>query len=94
MHEDSASTFIRVETTNDAQRLVRSLSRLVGRFNMAIRIISFLGGVILGGGGAILSFNPPRWGIVGLVALITGLLAALFARKFWDIVMTIWANWV
>ena len=62
---------------------------------MAIRIISFFGGALFGAGGAILVFHfversPVHWGIAGLVAVVMGLLAALFGRKFWDTAVSIW----
>jgi hypothetical protein len=62
---------------------------------MAIRVISFFGGALFGAGGAVLVFrfvehSPVHWGIVGLAAVVMGLLAALFGRKFWDTAITMW----
>lgn len=62
---------------------------------MAIRIISFFGGALFGAGGAVLAFlfkeqSPVHWGIVGLAAIVMGLLAACFGRKFWDTAVGIW----
>jgi len=34
--------------------------------------------------------SPVHWGITGLAAVVMGLLAALFGRKFWDTAISIW----
>lgn len=76
-------------------RFAPCLTGGVGRFNMAIRIISFVGGALFGAGGAILVFHfveqsAVHWGITALAAIVMGLLAALFGRKFWDTAISIW----
>jgi hypothetical protein len=62
---------------------------------MAIRILSFFCGALLGGGGAVVIFHfvekaPVHWGIVGLAAGVMGLLAVLFGRKFWEAIGGLW----
>jgi len=61
---------------------------------MAIRMISFFCGAIFGGGGALLAFyfqhSEIWWSIIGLAAVVMGLLAALFGRKFWETAVGLW----
>ncbi len=62
---------------------------------MVVRLVSFCGGGVFGGVGAILAFwfnehSPAHWGIVGLAAFVMGCLAALFGRRFWEIALTHW----
>ena len=61
---------------------------------MAIHIISFICGALFGGVGAIIGFwlqhSEIWWSIVGLAALVMGILAALFGRKFWDTAVSLW----
>ena len=59
------------------------------------RIISFFGGALFGAVGAMIVFriierSAIHWGIVGLAAVVMGVLAALFGRKFWDTATSIW----
>lgn len=55
---------------------------------MTVRIISFFCGALFGAGGAIVAFYLQHsdiwWSIVGLAALVMGVLAAIFGRKFWE----------
>jgi len=57
-------------------------------FDMAIRIISFICGVLFGAGGAVFAFywshSDIWWSIVGLAGLVMGVLAGVFGRKFWE----------
>jgi hypothetical protein len=61
---------------------------------VAIRFIGFLGGSVFGAVGAIIGFwfehFAISWWIVALCALVMGLLAAAFGRKFWDTAVGIW----
>ena len=62
---------------------------------MIIRVISFFAGAIFGGLGALAIFHvvehsSAEWRIVGLAAVVMGLLAAAFGKKFWDVALTIW----
>lgn len=65
-------------------------------FSILIRIISFFCGSIFGAVGAIIAFyfqnSDIWWSIVGLAALVMGLLAALFGRKFWETAVGIWPS--
>lgn len=58
------------------------------------RIIQFLAGAAFGGVGAIIAFwfqhSEICWSIVGLAALMMGIMAALFGRKFWDTAGHLW----
>jgi hypothetical protein len=55
---------------------------------MAIRIISFCAGALLGAGSAAFTFyishSDIRWSIVSLAALTMGVLAFVFGRLFWE----------
>lgn len=62
---------------------------------MFIRIISFLCGALFGGGGAVVAFlfveqSPIHWDIVALAAVLMGVFAALFGRKFWETAAGLW----
>ena len=62
---------------------------------MALRIISFICGGLFGAIGAIIRFHfwehsEIHWGIVGLAAMVMGILAASFGRKFWNTAGGIW----
>jgi hypothetical protein len=62
---------------------------------VVIRLISFAGGALFGAIGAVVDFHyfeksDIDWGIVGLAALVLGILAALFGKKFWDTAVGIW----
>jgi hypothetical protein len=62
---------------------------------MFVRIILFVCGALFGAGGAMLAFrfienSPVHWGTIGLAAIVMGLLAALFGRKFWEIAVGLW----
>src|SRR5664280_3004540 len=64
------------------RRLAPVADLVVGRINMAIRMISFFGGALFGAAGAVVVFrfvegSPVHWGIVGLAAIVMGLLATL-----------------
>jgi hypothetical protein len=62
---------------------------------MIIRVVPAVTGALFGAGGAVLHFlfierSSVNWGIVGLAAVVMGLLAALFDRKFWDTAVRLW----
>ncbi len=63
---------------------------------MTVRIIAFICGAIFGGGGALVALWLERsdvwWSIVGLAAVVMGLLAALFGRRFWDAAIGLWPS--
>ena len=63
---------------------------------MAIRIIGFVCGAAFGAVGAIIAFwlqhSEIWWSIVGLAALVMGVLTALFGRKFWETAISIWPS--
>jgi hypothetical protein len=63
---------------------------------MAVRIIGFIGGAVFGAAGAVVSFwlmhSEIWWSIVGLAALVMGVLAAMFGRKFWETATSIWPS--
>jgi hypothetical protein len=61
---------------------------------MAGRIIAFLCGALFGAVGAVINFwlekSAVHWGIVGVAALVMGVLAVLLGKKFWDVAVDIW----
>ena len=63
---------------------------------MMIRIIAFICGAAFGAGGALIAFwlqhSDIWWSIVGLAALVMGILAALFGRKFWETATGLWPS--
>lgn len=65
-------------------------------FDMAIRIISFFCGVLFGAGGAVVAFylqhSEISWSIVGVAALVMGILAVIFGRKFWETAVGLWPS--
>jgi hypothetical protein len=59
--------------------------------NSVIRIISFVGGFLLGYFSIIMSGGSPiDWKLAILVGLIAGCLAALFVNLFWNLVILFW----
>ena len=65
-------------------------------FDMAIRIIAFICGALFGAVGAVVVFYLQHldiwWSIVGLAALVMGVLAAIFGRKFWESAVGLWPS--
>jgi hypothetical protein len=63
---------------------------------MAIRIIAFICGATFGAVGAIIAFwwqhSDIWWSIVGLAALVLGVLAAFLGRKFWETAIGLWPS--
>jgi len=62
---------------------------------MGTRIISFLAGAAFGAVCAMVVVHVggdlrDNWGIVWLAATGMGLLSALFGKKFWELVLTLW----
>jgi hypothetical protein len=61
---------------------------------MAIRIIGFICGASFGAVGAMVNFwwqnSELNWGIVGLVALVFGVVSASFGKEFWETATSIW----
>jgi hypothetical protein len=61
---------------------------------MALRIISFFCGALFGGGSAVFTFYLQHsdiwWSIVGLAALVMGVLAFVFGRLFWEHAGDLW----
>jgi hypothetical protein len=63
---------------------------------MAIRIVAFIGGAMFGAVGALIAFwlehSEIWWSVVGLAAVVMGVLAALFGRKFWETAVGLWPS--
>jgi len=62
---------------------------------MAIRSFSFLVGGLFGTVGAIVGFHwfeksEIHWGIFALSALVMGILAVAFGKKFWETAIGLW----
>lgn len=59
-----------------------------------MRVIGFVGGAIFGGLGALIAFwlehSEIWWSIVALAAVVMGILAVLFGRKFWETAVGLW----
>lgn len=63
---------------------------------MVIRIISFIIGALFGAAGALIGFWSQHseiwWSIVSLAALVMGVLAVAFGRKFWETAIGLWPS--
>jgi hypothetical protein len=61
-----------------------------------MKIISFLCGALFGAGGALVAFwlqHSEIWrSIVALAAVVMGVLAAAFGRKFWTTAVDLWPS--